>query len=355
MQQKAAKYLTALVYAAAIVGGLWLAFRFILPWTAPFLLAFSAAALLETPVRALVRRGWSRSVASGLLTVGLLGTLAYIAVALTLKGVECATRFAREVPELMNSALEGIHALEAYTSAYAASAPEGVAVYIKTALEAFTAGLYDLPGRLSACALDLAARAAQETPNALLFVVTAGIGSYFISASFPRVTGFLSMQLPEGLHRHMEGVGQNLRASFGGLLRAQLILTAMTFCELLPAFLALGIDGAPAIAAATAAIDALPIFGTGIILVPWAVYCLLLGDIRRAFGLILCWGVVSLVRNCAQAKLLGDQIGLDPVASLLAVYVGWKVWGVCGMLLFPVLLVTLRQLNDRGVIRLWKS
>lgn len=355
MQQRAGKHFTAVIYSAATVGGIWLAVRFLLPWTAPFLLAFSAAAFLETPVRALMRRGWRRGAAAGVLTLGLLGVLAYIAVVLTLKGAETAARFAREVPALMQSVGEGMHALQARAAVYAEAAPEGVAEYLAAASEAVTAELYALPGALSGWAVDLAARAAQATPNALLFVVTAGLGSYFVSADFPRVTAFLAMQLPEGLRRRMEGVGQNLRASFGGLVRAQLMLSAMTFFELLLGFLALGIDGAPAVAAATAVIDALPVFGTGIVLLPWAAYSLLLGNIRRALGLALCWGTVSLVRSCAQAKLLGDQIGLDPVASLFAVYVGWKVLNVWGMLLFPVLLVTLRQLNDRGVIRLWKS
>ena len=90
-------------------------------------------------------------------------------------------------------------------------------------------------------------------------------------------------------------------------------------------------------------------------LVPWAIFCLLLGNTGRAIGLIICWAFVNLVRSCTQAKLLGDQIGLDPIASLAAIYVGWRVCGVWGMLLFPILLVTVQQLNDRGVIRLWKS
>ena len=72
-------------------------------------------------------------------------------------------------------------------------------------------------------------RMAQDTPDTLLFIVTAGIGSYFISASFPRITAFVSAQLPESLRRRMDGAGRDLKASFGGLLRAQLILMLMTF------------------------------------------------------------------------------------------------------------------------------
>ena len=61
------------------------------------------------------------------------------------------------------------------------------------------------------------------------------------------------------------------------------------------------------------------------------------------------------MRNAAQAKLLGDQIGLDPLASLLSVYVGWRTFGVGGMLLFPLGLMALIRLNERGVVRLWKN
>jgi predicted PurR-regulated permease PerM len=129
----------------------------------------------------------------------------------------------------------------------------------------------------------------------------------------------------------------------------------ITFCELLGAFWLLGIESAPGMAALTAFVDALPLFGTGIILAPWALGCLLLGQSSRGLGLLIAWIAVSLVRNCIEAKLLGDQIGLHPLASLAAMYVGWQVWSVWGMLLFPVLLVTAQQLNDRGVVRLWRK
>ena len=195
----------------------------------------------------------------------------------------------------------------------------------------------------------------QSSGDVLLFAVTAGIGTFFLSASFPRTLAFLRAQLPDSWVQRAAEMGPDLKGSFGALLRAQLILMAMTFFELLLAFLLLRIPRAAGMAALTALVDALPVFGTGTVLLPWAAYCLLLEDLGRGVGLIICWAMVNLVRTSAQAKLLGDQIGLDPLASLIAIYVGWRVWSVWGMLMFPVLLVTLRQLNDKGVLRLWKS
>ena len=238
---------------------------------------------------------------------------------------------------------------------YIAAAPQGVSGYLESALDSLGESLYKLPAALSQWGLELVARTAQASPDTLLFAVTAGIGTYFASASYPQLTAFLAAQIPAGLRRRFSGVGGDLKGSFGGWLRAQLILMLMTFFELLIGFLLLHVRGAPVIAAVTALVDALPVFGTGTVLVPWAAYCLLSGAAARGVGLLICWGVTNLVRSCAQAKLLGDQIGLDPLASLTAIYIGWRVKGVIGMLLFPLILVTLCQLNDRGVIRLWKE
>ena len=169
------------------------------------------------------------------------------------------------------------------------------------------------------------------------------------------MNAFLLAQLPSQLRRRLEEVGRDLKGGFGGMLRSQLMLMGMTFFELLTAFLLLRVRGAGMLAAVAAVIDALPVFGTGLVLVPWALGCLLLGEGRRGLALLLLWGLTSLVRSCAQAKLLGDQIGLDPLASLLGVYVGWRIAGVWGMLLFPLLLMALIRLNERGVLQLWRS
>ncbi len=355
MQQRALRCFSLLLYAGAALGAVWLTARYLLPWAAPFLVALALAAALEPAVRCLHRHGWRRSGAAGLLTLGLSGLALWGLWSLAARGLAAVTDFARGAPELVEAVVSQLEALEDRALAAVETAPEGVSRYLKTALASANAALSALPARLSQWVLDAVGRAAQAGPDALLFTVTAGIGTYFISASFPEVTAFLAAQLPEKLRQRLEGLGQDLKASFGGFLRAQLILMAMTFFELLLAFFLLRVPSAAGLAAVTALIDALPVFGTGTVLLPWALYCLMLADYGRCAALLGCWAAVNLVRNCAQAKLLGDQIGLDPLVSLIAVYVGWRVWGVWGMLLFPLLFVTVRQLNDKGVVKLWKT
>lgn len=354
MQQRLIKTLMALAWAVGVLGFVWLTARFLLPWAAPFLLAYAVAALLEIPLRFLLRHGWRRAPAAGLLTLTVLFLIGWAAVRLSWRGIVAVTNFAKQAPALMAGVGQGLARLQERAMGYISAAPEGVAQYMRSALEALGEGLYDLPVLLSQWALDAMTAMAQASPDILLFLVTAGIGTYFISASYPQTTAFILAQLPEDFRSRLEGLSQDMKGSFGGFLRAQAILMLMTFFQLLLAFWLLDVKNPALLAAVTALIDALPVFGTGIVLVPWAAYCLLLGDTRLGLGLLICWVLVNLVRSCAQAKLMGDQIGLNPLASLLAVYVGWQVWGVWGMLSFPILLVTLQQLNDKGVIRLWK-
>ena len=355
MQERLAGYFALLLYSAGAVGLIWLAVRFLLPWAAPFILAWCIAALLEAPVKFLIRHRWRRAVASALCTIMALALLVWGVGALLWEVFEKLGVLARELPQLMEAVTQKLRELEETAQSHISSAPKGGAMFLEIAGDAMTDALASLPRYISRAAVGLLSKTAQASPNLLLFAVTVAIGSYFVSASFPRVNAFLLAQLPSPLRAKLKGLGSDLKYSFGGVFRAQLILMLLTFFQLLLAFFALRVDSAIELAAVTAVVDALPVFGTGVILLPWAFCALLLGDSARGLGLLLSWLIISVVRNCVQAKLMGSQIGLDPLASLISIYVGWRVWGVGGMLLFPVLLVTLQQLNDRGLVRLWKS
>ncbi|MCR5663495.1 MAG: AI-2E family transporter, partial [Oscillospiraceae bacterium] len=217
------------------------------------------------------------------------------------------------------------------------------------------AALTELPPGLVRRLLNALTRLAQRSPDALLFTVTAALGSGFISASLPQLRAFFLAQLSEPQRLRLGELTADLRKNCGGWLRAQLQLLLITFFELLAALLILRVRRPVAAAALTALVDALPVFGVGAVLLPWAAIALLRGSTRLALGLTLSYGIISLVRNALQAKLLGDQIGLAPLPSLLSAYAGWKLCGVWGALLFPLLAVTLVQLNERGVVRLWRD
>lgn len=349
------KNLSFLLRAAAAAVGIWLCVKFILPWTAPFIVAFALAAIMEPAVKAMSRKGFKRSFAAGVLTIGVLGILMWLLFICASKGVSAASDFAKRTPEIMRAVGQNIKSLEDKLLTFFSASPDSVEQYMKSVMDALGEALFGLPAVLSQWVLDFLGKAAQKSPSTLLFAVTAGLGSYFISASFPKTTAFIEAQLPENMRQKLNALSGEMKNSMGGFFRAQLILMAISFFELLIAFLLLRVKNPAGLAAITAVIDALPVFGTGIVLVPWSIYCLLFGNYGRALGLIICWALVNLVRSCAQAKLLGDEIGLDPLSSLASMYLGFKLWSVWGMLLFPLIFSVIRQLNDKGIIKLWKT
>ena len=91
--------------------------------------------------------------------------------------------------------------------------------------------------------------------------------------------------------------------------------------------------------------DTLPVLGTGTVLLPWSLVCFLQGDPPRALGLVSTYVVVTLTRSMLEPKFLGRHLGLDPLTTLVALYIGFRLWGIGGMILAPVLTVIAMQLT----------
>ncbi|MGE4353338.1 MAG: sporulation integral membrane protein YtvI [Oscillospiraceae bacterium] len=336
------------------VAALWLLIRYVLPWMAPFIAAFLLARLLEPLVKMLCRRGWSREFASGMCTLALLGLVVMAAAALVTRGAGEISALSHELPSLLSSAAEMISGVRQRTGDYLAQLPPELSVWLDHTMASLAEFFASLPARISEKLLEILSAAASAAPSILLFTVTCGIGIYFISAAYPGIQAFLDTHLPEEWQRRRVQLNANMRFTLGRYVRAQFMLMIITFFELLAAFLLLRIEGALLLSLLVAVLDALPILGAGAILLPWAAFSLILGDPATGLGLLITWGVVSLVRNAIQAKLLGDQFGLHPLITLITIYVGWCAAGVWGMVLFPMGALTIKQLGDSGLLKLWE-
>ena len=147
----------------------------------------------------------------------------------------------------------------------------------------------------------------------------------------------------------------HLRTAALGWLRAQGLLTLLTFSLLLTGLFALGVTSPLLPAAATALTDALPVLGAGLVLVPWAALTALAGDLPMGLGLLGLWGLVMTARSLLEPKLVGLHAGLPPLAALLAMYVGFRALGVAGMVLTPLALMLIKALHDAGLLGLWRD
>ena len=353
------KHLRFLVTAAEVaLGGLtlWLILRFLLPWTLPFLIALALSALLERPVRFLTTRlslpRWAAAAGCTLLLVLLLsGALLLAGWRLWYETSLLLDRLPRLIASLPSLGAQA----EDWAYRYIIAAPPDLQDFLWDALETLLDRASALPAQLYDQAAAWVAALLTALPQVGLFLFTTALATYFSSAGRPALLSFLRRQVPVRWRSRLHTGLERLRSALKGWMLAQGTLMLITFGELAAGFLLLGVELAILLAALVALVDALPVFGTGTVLLPWAAVELLSGRLWLGLGLLVLYGVVTLVRSLLEPKLTGARAGLPPLAALLAMYVGFQALGVAGMVLSPLCAVLLKELHDCGLLRLWRD
>ena len=181
------------------------------------------------------------------------------------------------------------------------------------------------------------------------------ICSFYISLEYKSITGFLMKQLPKRFRAVFLEIKDFVLTSLLKLLKAYIILMAITFIELSVGLWALRINEFYKIAAVIAVLDLLPLIGSGGVLIPWGIYNLIIGDVFLGSSLLLLYGVVATMRNILEPKIVGEQLGLHPVVALTAMFIGIKSLGLGGIIVAPVTVLIIRHLNQKGIIRLYRT
>ena len=163
--------------------------------------------------------------------------------------------------------------------------------------------------------------------------------------------GFLSI-FDESSQGKVDVVLGNLRNSIFGFVRAQIVFSGMTYVLTLIGLLILGIDHAFAIAFLVTIVDLLPVLGVGSFLVPWAIYQALIGNWFIAIGLVVLFIVITVVRRVIEPKVLGDAVGISALAALISLYVGFKLVGVIGLFLGPVVVLVYEAMRKEGLLNI---
>lgn len=174
------------------------------------------------------------------------------------------------------------------------------------------------------------------------------VGVYFIISDYPAIRGRISSGIPDIIHPHMQHLKDAAGSAMFGYIKSQLILSGTVALIIFIVLTIYGQKYSLLIAIAAGFIDLIPFFGSGTVLVPWAIITLLFGDYVKALVLLGLAFVLFLFRKVAEPKVLGDQTGLRPLTSLICIYIGMKLGGVLGMILVPVLCMVLVGLDRSG-------
>lgn len=213
----------------------------------------------------------------------------------------------------------------------------------------FTLYIGDTVGVVGAPTVEAAGNFAKNIPSRLISIIMTILSSYFFIADREKILLFVKEITPPSIRKNVDIIMQDFRRLVGGYFKAQFKIMFIVAVILLVGFSILDIDYAILLALLIALLDFLPFFGTGTALIPWAAIKFLTSDYRMAIGLLIIYGVSQLVRQLIQPKIVGDTIGLNPLLTLLFMYIGYKLKGVIGMIVAVPIGMILINLYTKGI------
>ncbi len=355
MDSRKTRLLVNIAYYGAIVLGVIVLIKYLLPALAPFAAAFLLSAALRRPIDTLSRRfcrvpqkliaflsltvlyafiGLSISMIFRALIVQLLDFISALPPMLTDMAnrlIETREQWLRFLPHWLREIMGG----------------ENAGQILISAADALSAPLMELIGT--------AGSAAMKLPAIIFVVVITVISSYFITLDYDGIKGLLARLCPQKARGTLTRLRRLASQTTAHLLRSYGLLTLITFIELCCGFGLFSLMGekisySVPLALIISFVDILPVLGVGTVLIPWAIITWLGGSSRLGFMLLGLYAVMYIARSILESRLVGQRCGLHPALTLLALYVGGRWFGLAGVFLMPFAAIVLMQIyNDRGV------
>ena len=321
----------------AIVGAvfaLWLGTKYLLPVLLPFVLGTLLALAAEPAVRFGVRRfHLPRAAATG---VGVGLTLIFLAGILFLLGA-LAVRELGVVAEALPDVRQGVIYVQDKLIGAAQRLPEGMRSFATTQVLQMMDGSGALLNQLGSGVTGAVKSVLGWLPGGALSAGTGILAGFMISARLPRLQSALGEKLPQSWRQTYLPALRRSKHSLWQWVKAQGKLMGVTYGIVALGLTMVGIRYGFFWAVLVALVDAVPILGTGTVLIPWAVVELLQGQTLRGLGIVATYGAAMLTRTVLEPRLVGRHLGLDPLLTLVFLYVGYRFWGVLGMILAPML------------------
>ena len=342
------------VWVLLVVGMVYLFFKYVIFIVLPFLAGFAVAAMLNPAVRFFVKRFDMKRKPFGIML--LLVFYATIGMLLTLLAVRLAVlvgKWSDSLPELYRSVIEPAlgemfalvnRAAEKIDALFGGADAEYITSGLEGILSSLEGSIGTAVSELSVKLLSRLSMLAASIPRFIVGLVFTVISSFFFVSDYEKIVEFLKDRLPENIVSLLSRIRGKIFVTSGKYLRSYALIMLITFAELFLGLSIIGFREAPAAAFGIALFDILPVFGTGGIIVPWAVLSFFRGDVGFAVGLIVIWVVISVVRNIIEPKIVGSQVGLPPLATLAAMYIGTKLFGMIGLFLLPISLAVILPL-----------
>lgn len=332
------------VILAALALVFW---KYLLPILMPFVIGFIVASIVQLPLNALPLKGRRSTKAAAIaLCIAFYALLVWGMVFFSVKVIGEISNFAEAVPDLFYDYLYPlIWDIGDWVQKILEPIDMTLAQLVNEVGKTVASTLAKYATEASGWAVKTLATGVVGIPGALVTIIVTIVSSFYISADYQTVVSFLKRLIPAAYRDKVVEVVGYAEHAVVVYIKSYLVLMVLNFAELWLGFWLLDIPYKLGLAFGIALFDLLPILGVGGILMPWGTIALLMGNFKIGLGIWALYLCITAVRNAVEPKFVGHQIGLHPLATLVAMVVGLKLAGLAGMLLLPITLVAVMRMR----------
>lgn len=367
-------FLTNIAYWVVILAIVFLIFKYLIDLVMPFFLAFIFAAVVRPLSRMLSRKEYYKKMPDGrkilvkrrfpmnraaagvisalVLFLIMAGLLALVLV----KAFDGVSDFVATIPSLYEQRILPIlNQLFYEVEQFASRFDETVQEMVEAAIPNVISSIGSAVTNFSAKAVTFVANFVTRVPSLLLNTVITLIATVFIAVDFDRLSAFVRRNLPEKPLTMVRNVRDSFLSTIWQFLRSYALIFIITATEITVGLLLIGMGKPLLLGILIAVFDAFPIVGSGMILLPWAIITMITGELWRGLALGALYAIVVIARQIIEPKIVGKHVGLRPIVTLMCMFVGSKLFGgLVGLFGLPITAAILVDLNDNGILHLFK-
>ncbi len=193
-------------------------------------------------------------------------------------------------------------------------------------------------------------------PSFFVSIIVTIISCVFVTSEYDFIRDMILSMVSEKKGKRIVEAKKTIVQGLGKIIKAYATIMLITFTEVfigLNIMKAIGITEGNyivIIALITCIVDIIPVLGTGTVMIPWAVYNIIIGDIAQGIGLIILYAVITVLRQIIEPKLVANQAGLPAIVTIMAMFLGARLFGAFGILLLPLTVIILKLMYDEGII-----
>ncbi|MDD2443692.1 MAG: sporulation integral membrane protein YtvI [Desulfotomaculaceae bacterium] len=339
--------LLLIIYTAVAILAVMVAFKYILPILVPFIIAFIFTILMEPLIKVLQRRvKMPRGFAAMTAMVVFFGGIAVLFSAIILRLIEELIRLSASLPGLENEIAFYYNNLVERATAFYVTLPQ----WAITSLEKNITGLTsNLQGMISKTANSLM-YFVSVVPGAITIFVVTLLATYFLAKDRHLIANLMIRFMPAPWGEKTVLVARDVTAAFIAYLKAQSILIFITTIISVIGLSLIGAEYALSMGLLIGFFDLIPVLGPATIYIPWLVWSFATGASSFGIKLTVLYILVIVTRQLLETRIISSNLGLHPLATLVAMYAGLKTLGLAGLVLGPILLIAIQALIKAGVL-----